>query len=1320
MDFRILGRLEVLDGDRDLAPTRAQPRRLLALLLLHANERVATDRLIEALWGEDPPATAEKALQGHVSVLRKQLGASRIRTEGTGYRLVLEPAELDRDRFADAVAAARSSPDPAGRATQLAEALALWRGDALADLAGERFAGPEIAHLEELRLAAVEERVEADLELGRHAELVPELSLLVERHPLSEGLRARLMLALYRSGRQSEALRAYRDGRRRLSEELGIDPGAELQQLERRILDQDPALAAPRAATQAPRARQERKTVTLLVVEVASETPMDPEDLERTVGATIERIRGVVERHGGTAERLFANGLLGIFGAPRAHDDDPVRAVRAALELREPPGDGPLQHRIGIETGMALVTIDGERVSVTGEVLGTSSRLQLAADLGSIVVGAVTHRLTEATIDYQPVAPGLWLPVGRRERGAPASEAVFVGRVPELALLERLFDRARVERSVQLVTIVAEPGGGKSRLLRELRARLDASQPPLLWRQGSCLPYGDGVTYWALGEIVKAHAGVLESDDASASAAKIATAIADIEPDETRRAWLERNVQALIGIEQATALGDREQTSAAWRHLLEAIAGRDPLVLAFEDIHWADPALLGFLDDVVRRASGVPLMVVCTARPELLESHPEWAGGKRNATTIALEPLSTEETEALLHALLGEAPDPESTARAGGNPLFAHELARVVGGSRSPEMGGIPESLEAVIAAHLDALPLELKSMAADAAVVGEVFWPGAVAMMGAIDERAVESSLARLVAHDVARRRRPSSVAQQSEYAFLHVLVRDVAYAQIPRRDRVAKHRFVGEWIERLAGGRETSHPELVAHHYGQAFELARGLGDDVQAAELLPRVRDFLLLAGERAQPIDIAGAEAFFRRALDLTGADDVIHGRVLSHLGEVTDLTGRLAESERLSIEAIAELRAAGDVQGAGEALVILVATLWRLGRPEAERRRLSEEAVRTLELGAPGPALVRAYARASTHELRAGRAEACAVWASKALALADRLGIEALKVEPLNHLGILRFESGDEGGMDDIREAIRIGLAAGLSAEVAQAQSNLAAVLWVVQGPMVALELKRGVAAFAVERGLLALERTIRAESLWQLHDAGLWDEALALADDLIVGELERDRSTSRIATMARTVAARILADRGRTVEAAEVENAYLARARELGDPQDLGPALAAGAALRVADGDVASAIALIAELDAVTRDRDASQRLHELPHAARVCLWGGHIEVAEALLPEHPPSYLRARLCLASVHAIFAEAHGDAAGAASLYVDARRGWRAFGNPAEEAQASIGAARCLIAVGRRGDALEPLERALELGRTLGAVGVVAEAERILAR
>lgn len=1322
VDFRILGRLEALDDGVDVAPRRAQPRALLAMFLLHPNEPLTTDRLIEALWGEAAPATADKALQGHVSVLRKALGRDRLVTERGGYRLRVEPGELDADRFSAAVAAARGRQDPAGRARGLADALAAWRGDPLADLAGERLAQADIARLAGLRLAALEAWADAEVAAGNHAAILPDLERLVAGHPLSEGLRASLMRALYRAGRQSDALQAYRDGRRRLAEELGIDPGTELQLLERQVLAQDPALDLP-AATKPQPPRQERKTVTVLVVEVVPAKASDPEDLEREAQPTLARIRLVVEQVGGRAEPLFANALVGLFGAPRAHDDDPLRAVRAALELLAAQASAGVQLRGGIETGEALVTIDGADVAITGQVLGAASRLQATARVGSIVVGPATRRATEALIDYADIDGASWAPLALRRAGQPVRpEPPLVGRADELGQLERIFARARDGQSVQLVTITAEPGGGKSRLIRELRARLDAVEGGAAsrWLQGRCLPYGNGLTFWALGEVVKDWAGILESDDSAASADKLAAALGGLEPDDNRRTWLARSVAPLAGIDDAAASGDREQAFAAWRQLVEGIAAECPLVVAFEDIHWADDALLAFIDHLVEHAADAPLLVLCTARPELQEAHPGWGAGKRNATAITLQPLSEADTGTLLEALLGRAPTAETIRRAGGNPLYAYELARLIA-DPGTEAGPIPASLQSVIAAHLDALAPELKIAAANASVVGEVFWPGAVAEIGGVDADVVAGRLHRLVANEVIRRRRRSSVAGEDEFEFLHVLVRDVAYGQIPRRDRIGKHRSAAAWIERLAEDRPTAHAELAAHHYVEALELAQRLGDHEQVPELRPRAVASLALAGDGARSLDAARAEALYRRALALATSDDPFRGRVLGRLGLVTQFTGRPAEAEALCREAIASLTTSGDREEAASVMVNLVTILWRLGRPENERRQLLLDAIGVLEASGGTTELVFAYTQMASLELFEGRSAGCQEWAEKAMALADRIGAPALKSEPLHYIGIARFEMGDLGGLDDLRAAVRQGLESGRSWDTGSAQTDLGAVLWLSEGPAAGLAAKRTAASFAADRGLTYLERTTRAESLWLEFDAGEWDALIHGADALI--EWERERGPGRITMIASTAKGRVYAERGDTGAALALEVDIIGRARAMGDSQDLVPAFATAAAIRSALGDGPAAVRHIEDLAAATRGRDPSKPAHELPTATRIAVAWGSKDVARSMIPDGEPGYLRSRLCVAASRAKLAEADGDLDEALRRYRDAASAWSTYGCPLEETHALVGAVRCSIALEQRSEGTRSpelrtaLARARGLADALGAAPLLAQISQL---
>lgn len=1314
----MLGPLEVRDQGHDLAPRRAKQRALLAALLVHANETVSSDHLTEALWGEAPPPTAQTALHGHVSALRKLLGADRIETLPPGYRLRVEPDELDVARFERLFTRARETAKADTRSALLREALSLWRGEPLADVSHEAFAAGEISRLEELRLAAIEEWHEAELELGRHVELLPDIEEALARHPLSERLRAQLMLALYRSGRQSDALHEYHQGRRLLADELGIDPGSMLQTLEQRILSQDPGLSPPLASATVE--RQERKLVTVMVIEIVSASPMDPEDFQRHAEPMLERARSLVERYGGTAEHLFANALLAVFGAPRAHDDDPQRAVRAALEVRETTAGSQLQVRFGIESGEALVTMMGSRVAITGDVLTVASQLQAVAPQNAILVGTTTHRATEAVIEYHDAGNGAWLaaavlPTGDEE---PSHRVPFIGREDDLALLEKIYRRACNERSVQLVTVAAEPGGGKTRLVREFRALLGTQPEPPAWRQGRCLPYGDGVTYWALGEIVKSQAEILESDDSGDSARKLAKALVAIEPDDVRRAWLERSLAALVGIEAIGAMGERQQSFAAWRQFLEAIAGHQPLVVVFEDLHWADAALLEFIDHLLSHVSGVALIILCTARLEFHEANPHWGGGKRNATAITLAPLDDGETGQLLRALLGRTPASITVKRAGGNPLFAHELARMVGVLASEDTTALPESLHAVIGARLDSLTPELKDLAADGAVLGEVFWSGALASMAGLDKSEIEVRLQRLVSNDIARRSRFSSVADQTQYSFVHVLVRDVAYGQIPRRQRVEKHRAAGEWIERLSGDRMSDHAELVAHHYVEALELAAKLGAVHQARELEPRARRFLTLAGERVSALDVGQAESFFRRALELTADGDPARGPLLSRLGDVAQYTGQLAEAEQLCDAAVADLRAHGDLLGAGEAMVTRAAALWRLGRPSEQRRAAVAEAIQILEQLPAGKELVLAYSRMATEELHDERHQACRKWSLRALALADKLAMDHLTCRPLQFLGYAKFELGDLSGLDDMRRALQIGLETGLSWETGTAYANLAEPIWLVDGPAAGLELKRAAAEFSAGRGIVYYEKYIRAEMLWFLFDLGVWDELISSAEEGLAWD--RDHGRSQVSMIAQTMKARVMLCRGETAAANALEAEYLPHAQEIGDHQALVPALATAAAARHAAGDTSGAMELIEDLEKITRDRTVSRRVQELPVAARICAASGAIATARAMIPSDGDlHFARGRNCVMTARAVVAEADGDVEPARELFAAAAAGWSDFGNPFEQAQARLGEGRCLVRLGQGAASVPALRKARAIFNRLSAAPFVAETNVLLA-
>ena len=800
MEFQVLGPLEVRDGERVLRVGRGKPSALLALLLLNADEVVSTDRLIDELWGEQPPATAGKALQVYVAKLRQVLGADLIATRPPGYELRLADAgRLDARRFERGLTAARealAAGDARGASALLSDALALWRGPPLADVAYERFAQPEILRLEELRLAALEERIEADLALGRHSELVGELERLVAQHPLRERPRAQLMLALYRSGRQAEALEAYQAARHALVDGLGIEPGAALQDLQQALLAQDPALGA--AAPPPPSTQPERKLVSVLALDVepAEALVRDPERLREALDALADAVGAEVAAADGRLEPETPGALLASFGADRALEQHARRALdvaRAALALDR----DELTLRAGVESGEVIV---GEHLE--GAVPGAARRLAARAEPGEVVLG-----------DRAQAA------VGATRSGA----AAFVGRAAELELVGRRLERLAEQERPHLVALVGEAGVGKSRFVRELHQRLD---PEPAWLLGRCPAYGRATTYRPIAEILRADPAVAVRE----------------------RRGEEGFLRIALGLESPAAAHPweaRERLGEEWVDLLSEIAASGPAVVVVEDLHWAEDALLELID-LARRATG-PLLLLVTARPELLERSASFGAG-HNASRLWLDPLAGGEAAELLDALapgLSQASRELVLERAEGNPFFLEEaLAWVLEHAGS---GGPPDSVQAVIAARIDLLPAGDKQTLQAAAVAGRIFWGGALAEL-----TGAAVGLGLLEERDFVRRRATSSLAGEREYAFKHALSREVAYASLPLGRRARLHAAFADWLEQ-AGGSSDEHAALLAHHLGaSAAPAVRDLawGADTAGADAVrARAVHWLARAGELA---------------------------------------------------------------------------------------------------------------------------------------------------------------------------------------------------------------------------------------------------------------------------------------------------------------------------------------------------------------------------------------------------------------------------------------------------------------------------------------
>jgi DNA-binding SARP family transcriptional activator len=892
VNFRILGPLEVVDEGRVIPLARRKSRALLALLLLNVNEPVSTDRLVDELWNGEPPKTAVASLQNHISRLRKALGRNLIVSTPAGYELRVPAEAVDLACFEQLLAAARAA-EGAARAEKLREALALWRGEPLADLAYEEFAQTEIARLDELKLTALEERIDADLAIGRHGELVGELEALVARNPLRERLRGQLMLALYRSGRQADALGAFQDARRVLREELGLDPGAELQRLERAILQHDAEIAAPRAAAEA--LAPARRRVTLVFADVSAGEG-DPEALYARTRGFLSAATGAVERHGGRIERLGSDQVVAVFGLPAAHEDDALRAVRAAVEMRAAGRrDEGLEVQSAVETGEVLVVED----AVSGDVVVRSKRLARSAAPGDVLVGPQTLRLVRDAVKVKRGSVGGAVRLEEVQADAPAItrrfDAPMVGREDELARLRGLYERVRDGNRCAVVTLIGEAGIGKTRLARELVTSIGDEARTLV---GRCVSYGEGATYLPVADIVRS-LGV-ESEE------RLHALLAGEEDAEA----VGRRVAELVGLtESAGAVGE-----AFWavRRLLEALARERPLIVVFDDVHWAEPTFLDLVEYLAEWSSEAPILVLCPARPDLLEARPGLAGAASSITSIRLSPLGRSQTLELVDTLASEDElGPEARDRiveaAEGNPLFAEQLY-----AYAAEEGGledVPPSVDALLRSRLDSLDQSERALLQRAAVVGREFRRDAViALSPRADLADIDARLQSLTWKGLVSPRLPT-LADENAYRFHHVLVRDVAYAGTAKSVRSELHERCADWLD----GRPQGLDEVVGYHLEQAHRYRTELG---------ARDRHVRSLAAEAGQRLGSAGVRALMRgdipaaanllgRATALLPSDDPRSLELTCELGIACRAAGESARAEQLLADTVQSAAAIRD-------------------------------------------------------------------------------------------------------------------------------------------------------------------------------------------------------------------------------------------------------------------------------------------------------------------------------------------------------------------------------------------------------------------------
>jgi predicted ATPase/class 3 adenylate cyclase/DNA-binding winged helix-turn-helix (wHTH) protein len=914
VEFRILGPLEVVGEAGPVPLPRGRGRALLAVLVMHVGTVVSTDRLIDELWGHTPPPTAMKALHGLISALRRYLeparsiGAQRVvETCPPGYVLAVDRDQVDANRFRRLVGQAVDAPAPT-RAAMLREALGLWRGPALADFLYQPFAQRAIVELEELRLAATEERIDADLALGRHTELTGELEGLIAGYPVRERLREQLILALYRAGRQAEALEVYVDTRRILADQLGIDVGPGLQRLQQAILHQDQSLDLPPSTQVVPTDIARAwlpaglKTVTTVFADLspsgAATGTSDPEVDRRIARRCFDAAAEVVNRHGGTVERFIGGVFVAVFGVPSAHEDDALRAVRAAAELRDDVQamDGQVAARVGVNTGEVLVgnPVLG-RAEVSGDPVNIALRLQQAAGAGEVLLGETTRRLAgdavavdapEAVLGARGRPTTSWrlagLVPGTPVR-APQRDTPMVGRAEELAQLRTAFDRTAREHVSWLYTVIGEAGIGKSRMALEI-ADMVAGEAMVL--TGHCPAYGDGITFWPLREIVLQAIGdrgwdgvvdlLSEEDDGRSTAALVAGA---------------------IGL--AEEPGQPAELFPAIRRFLEVIARRQPLLVILEDAHWAQPMFLDLVEYLVGSTTHAVLFL-CLARPDLLEQRPTWSRDRDNATLLLLEPLGPDDSERLIaDRLAGRALAPETAQRlvqmAQGNPLFMEQMLASLRDEREP---GIPPSLQALLAARLDRLGPAERDLIRCASVAGLEFSLDALAALVPDDARPfVSRHLQVLEGKELVGASR-QRLHGKTTLTFRHVLIQLAAYRSMTRQSRSELHERFAGWLENVAGGTSLQNEEIIGYHLEQAHTHRRDLGLlDEHTRTLAIRAGDRLAGAGLRAYArFDMAAAENLLSRAKALMAQEHPQRWIVTRRLAETYPVLGRLAEAD----------------------------------------------------------------------------------------------------------------------------------------------------------------------------------------------------------------------------------------------------------------------------------------------------------------------------------------------------------------------------------------------------------------------------------------